>query len=1142
MTRTKLTTLVIGLVLSCGLAFGQTATGSLSGTITDANGAYVPGARLTATSTITGAKLETVSTDAGLYVFPALQPSSYTMSVEKAGFKKLTRTNIEVRIAQRLDLDVKLEIGDVQQTIEVTAQSPLLETSTSDKSVSFSPKFMNEIPLFTGAIRNPRAFVSYMPGVNAGAEVSISGSGGRAQEIQIDGASLIIPESGGVVFSMPSAEMFQEFKLITGGYSAEYGRFGGGVETYLTKSGSNWYHGTAFLNMRRDIWNANAWARNASTNPATSFRPKERQNEIGGAGGGPVYIPKVYDGRNKSFFYYTYTQRLLPANIGFALSTVPTAQMKQGDFSQLGAQTIYDPATTSGTTRTPFPGNRIPTNRFSTVAKNLLPLLPDPTRPTLLQNYDFVNTSVIEQKIWSIKADHAFTTTNRLSFFLSKENGGSRDTGSFPGPIGTALGFSGQAPYNYRVNHDYSFSPALFMHTTVGISATRQFWDNPAQAGFASKLGIPRQTGAGDAMPRIQFRGAAGLTPYGVQDGKVANGGQDNDTLMITQGWTLLKGKHEIKFGWDWRKLGTFGFDLAGSNGLYIFNRAQTAVPNSTAGNGHEFASLLLGAVQEASRTELPVLFDRIQYNYSSGFIQDNYRITKKLTLNLGLRYEVPVGFHVPNGNYSGLDPNKGNAGAGGLPGALVFYGKGPGRTGSTRPYPTDWSNIGPRLGFAYQVLPKTVIRGGWGIFYQTLGNGGCGCRQGFANTNTLISGSPDPIFNWDGGIPVSPSFRPPPLLDPSLSNFQNIDLFTPSYGKAPRIFNWTFNIQHEVKNFLIDVAYIANQGNGLNSTIMQNQLPTSALSMGSLLTQRLDSPAAAAAGIRLPYPGYPTNRTVGQALAPFPQYNQVIGRNSGQGQTWYDSLQTKVERRFGSFQLMAAYTWSKSLGNSHFRQIFSQQFNIGAQDAYNISDMKSFNPIDQPHVLNLLWTYDLPFGKGKKLLGDSNSIVNGLLGGWVMSGAQRYYSGNLIQLTTPGNPLGQTLGSTATKAVRNNVDISTGASFRDLDPNNPNVRWFNAGAFSPAAPFTLGNAALYYGDFRQPMIAFENIGISKRTTLFQNEKNPVVLSYRADAFNLFNRTRFGGVNGVIGNPNFGRPTGPQVGARAITMGLRLSF
>lgn len=1145
MTRTSITTLFLGMMISCGLAHGQTASGSLSGTITDANGAVVPAAKLVATNTGNGTKLETTSTDAGLYVFPAVPAGGYVLTIEKAGFKKLTRQNIEVRIAQRLDLDVKLEVGDVQQTVEVTAESPLLETSTSDKSISFSPKFMNEIPLFTGAIRNPRTFITYLPGVNSGAgEQSVSGSGGRAQEVQIDGASLIIPESGGTVFNMPAAEIFQEFKLTTGGFSAEYGRFGGGVETYLTKSGSNWYHGTAFLNMRRDIWNANAWARNASTNPATSFRPKERQNEIGGAGGGPVYIPKVYDGRNKSFFYFTYTQRLLPANVAFPLSTVPTAQMKQGDFSQLGGQLIYDPATTQGTTRTAFPGNRIPTSRFSSVARNLIPLIPDPTRPTAQLNYDFVNTDVIEQRIWSIKADHAFSTTNRLAFFLSKENGGTNSTTNFAGPIGTGLGFSGQLPWNIRINHDYSFSPTLFMHTTVGLSAVRQAWNNPAQAGYASKLGIPGLTGPADAMPRILFRGGAALSPYGVQDGKVANGSQDNDTLMVAQGWTWLKGKHEIKFGWDWRALSTTANDLAGANGRFYFNRAQTAIPNSTGGSGHEFASLLLGAVDEADSTVLPVVLPNIRYGYQSGYVQDNYRISKKLTLNLGMRYEVPIGWHDTDGNYSGFDANKPNPGAGNLAGSLVFYGSGPGRTGQKRPYPTDWSNIGPRLGFAYQLMPKTVIRGGWGIFYQTLGNGGCGCRQGFANSNTLLGNGVDPVLNWDGGIPVAANFRPPPLLDPTLSNFQSIDVFTESFGKAPRIYNWSFNIQHEMRGFLIDVAYIGNRGNGLNSTINLNQLSTSELSRGALLTQPLSSTAAQAANVKLPYSGYPLSRNVSQSLRPYPQYNDVIGRNTGQGQTWYDSLQTKVERRFGNFQLLASYTWSKSLSNSHFRQIFSQQFNIGAQDAYNLRDMKSFSPFDQPHVLNVVWTYDLPFGKGKRFLGSSNHIVNGLVAGWVMSGAQRYYSGNLIQVVTPGNPLAAPLGSTVTKAIRNSADIRTGASSGDLDPNNPNVRWFNAGAFSRAPAFGLGNAALYYDDFRNPRIAFENIGISKKTVLWSNEKNPVVLSYRADAFNLFNRTRFGGINGTIdpNNAAFGRPTAPQVGARAITMGLRLSF
>lgn len=1139
MIRKHMSKWVAAFALTSGLAIGQVATGSLAGTITDPNGASVPGAKVIATSTATGVKLETTSTEAGLYVLPTLPVSTYTVTVEKAGFKKVSRTNIEVRIAQRIDMNINLEVGDVQQTVEVSAEAPLLETSTSEKGQTFSPKFMNNLPLFTGAIRSPRSFINYMPGVNAGAELSISGSGGRAQEVQIDGASLIIPESGGTVFNMPSAEMFGEFKLLTGAYSSEYGRFGGGVEMYVTKSGTNWYHGTAFLNMRRDIWNANAWARNASTNPATNFRPKERQNEVGGAAGGPVYIPKVYNGKDKTFFYFTYSQRLLPASISFPLSTVPTAAMKAGDFA--GVQTIYDPATTAGSTRQPFPNNRIPTARFSNVSRNLIPLIPDPTRAALLQNYDFVNQSVIEQKIWSLKFDHAFSATNRVAFFYSMEDGGSKDTVNFNGPIGNGLGASTQKPYNYRVNHDYSFSPTLLMHTTYGYSATRQGWDNPAQRGFASKLGIPGVPAEGDALPRIQFQGQAGLTPYGVQDGKVANGGQDNDTLMITQGYTWLKGKHEFKFGWDWRKLSTFGFDFAGANGRYVFSRAQTAIPNSTSGSGHEFASLLLGGPDSADNTVLPVLLNEIRYRYTSGYFQDNWRATKRLTLNLGFRYEVPVGWHVEQGNYSGIDLTKPNVGAGNLPGALVFFGNGPGRTNQLRPFPTDYSNIGPRVGFAYQASSKTVIRGGWGIYYQTLGNGGCGCRQGFANTNQLLSNGVDPALNWDGGIPLRPGYQPPPLLDPTLSNFQDIDYFGPKYGKAPRVYNWSFNIQHEVAKFLIDVGYVGNRGSGLNSTITLNQLPTSNLSRGSLLTQSVTSPAAVAAGIRVPYAGYP-NRSVAQSLRPFPQYLNVLSRNSGDGQTWYDALQAKVERRFGNFQLLGAYTWSKSLANSHWRQIFSQHFNIGAQDAYNLSDMKSFNPFDQPHVLNILWTYDLPFGQGKRFLGSANHLLNAAVGGWTISGAQRYYSGNLIQLVTPGNPLSATLFSTTTKANTTGAPIRLNTDRSTLDPNDPSSRWLNPAAFSAAAPFTLGSAALYHDDFRQPMVAFENMSFSKRTVLFPNEKNPIDIQIRADAFNLFNRTRFGGINGVVGNANFGRPGGPQVGARAITMGLRVNF
>ena len=396
--------------------------------------------------------------------------------------------------------------------------------------------------------------------------------------------------------------------------------------------------------------------------------------------------------------------------------------------------------------------------------------------------------------------------------------------------------------------------------------------------------------------------------------------------------------------------------------------------------------------------------------------------MTTRLTLNLGVRYEVPIGWHIPDGNgYSHVDINVPNPAAGGRPGALVFSGTGPGRTGVNRFYPTDWSNFGPRLGFAYQIASKTVFRGGWGIYYQGLSSGGCGCRAGFAGTNNLQSDGQNAVINWDNGIPVQPGYRPPPIIDPTIVNFQSVQYQGPTAGQPGRIYNWSANIQHEFKNFLFDIAYQGNRGTRLNSTVDLNQLPASLLSRGSLLSQRIDSPAAIAAGITPPFAGFPASQSVAQSLRPFPQYLSVQSLFAGWGKSWYDALQAKVERRFGTFQLQANYTWSKSLGMGHYRQVFGQVGSPGAtpQDYYNLDDSKSYTNFDIPHVFNILGTFDLPFGKGQKFLNSSNGLVSRLVGGWTLATANVYRKGTLIWLNTPGNPLGNgVLFAPVTKAM----------------------------------------------------------------------------------------------------------------------------
>ena len=1141
------------MLLGANVGFAQ-QNGSLSGTVTDLTAGAVPAAKVTATHTDTGLKTETVSTAAGVYVFASLPVGIYEVSVEKTGFKRLNRKNIEIRVAQRLALDLPLEVGNVSESVEVTAQGPLLETETSERGQSFSNQMMSTLPLFTGGIRSAATFVTYMPGVNSYREVSVSGSGGRGKEVMIDGASLTIPESGGTVFNFPGTEMFQEFKLVTAAYSAEYGRFGGGVETYVTKSGGNDIHGAAFWYARRDIWNANSWANNA----ARRAKPKERFNEAGFAVGGPVRVPWVYDGRNKTFWFVTYSRDMRPATVSTVTSTVPTVKMKNGDFSEIG-RVIYDPLTTVGNVRQQFANNLIPANRLSAISKKFIASLPDPNLPGVTNNFAFNNLSQVLDNVWSLKVDHAFTPNNRISYFHSFQTNNTASTTALPGPLGQGLGASTQRPQNFRVNHDWIVRPNFLIHTTFGFSRTQQAWDNPAQVGFASQAGLKLPT---DATPRIQFNAADGLTNWGVQDGKVNNGGQNNWTTHVSQNISWVRGKHEYRMGWDIRRLRTIAFDAAGTNGLFNFERAQTALPTATGTTGHSFASFLLGAPNQVSFTTLPTPDVQIRYGYHAGYFQDNWKIKSNLTLNLGVRYEVPVGWHMANYQMSGVDLKLPNPAAGGLPGALIFAGSGAGRTGTKRFYPTDFSNFGPRLGFAYKATSKTVVRGGFGIYYQTLGNGGCGCNLGFGGPpGNLLSDGINPAVQWDAGVPI-PQGAKPPFIDPGFGVISSstasgtLDVFGPDYGKAPRVFNWSLNVQHEIKGFLLDIAYVGNRGRGLASSLFINQVDPKYLSLGALLRQRIDSAAVIAAGYKKPYAAFPDSGTLAQALRPYPQYFDVVDRNSGDGQTWYDSLQIKGERRFGPWQMMAAYTWSKSLGKLHYRQIFTQT-QTTPQNNYDLSDTKSLLPFDQPHMINILNSINLPFGRGKKLLGSSNRVVDALVGGWTLGIINRYAQGGPLDVVAPNTLNAGTLFTRYKKANLTGVAIRTGIDRTTLDPNNPNARWFgctpqlvagsttqftcaaNSTPFSIPGEFEFGKASQFLNAFRQTPVFTENISIVKQFNFTGDGR--VRFVYSANIFNLFNRTNFG-VNGTIGNADFGKATGPQIGARAITMGGRLEF
>ena len=1203
----------------------QTNTGSISGSVSDPNGAMIPSASVVATHVPTGRQYTTQTTAAGLYVFPSLPTGPYTLTVKQAGFKSFVQSGIEVRLDLRETIDIKLALGTVKEVVEVKGSAPVLETSNAVRGTGLSPQTISNLPLYAGgSVELATSFVGYMPGVNSGSSgTSINGSNARAEEILIDGGSLVSPESGGLSYYFPGFYAYSEMKLLTSGFSAENGRVGGGIIEFVTKSGTNAVHGGMYMNIRRDIFDAVPWATNqaaASRNQApcrapqaVACRAKERMNEEGGYAGGPVYIPHVYDGRNRTFWYFTWAGYWQPASVGVATETQPTAAMTQGDFSELlylpkGAIKIYDPTTTLNGTRTAFTGNIIPTTSFSQISKKFLPLIPTgftgapltltngTTGPAIQNNYLYNNQTIVTDKNWTFKIDHSIHQKNRIAFFASHRVTTTGTDTSLPGPLNAGYN-SINAPYYLRSTDDYTINSHMLLHSLWSFSDDRGIWQIPDQNGWGTKLGFPLTAGTNeDATPIVNFSGDLNgcCTAYGMPQGKVSNGGQWNWTMQVDQILTWIHNKHEIKMGWEIRRLRTTSNDWAGTNGTYNFSRMETAYSKSDSSSGTPFASFLLGDADSGNAAALPVFVQNIRYGYHAGFIQDTYRIRPKLTLDLGLRYEVPIGWHMLNGDYGTFNPTAGDyfPTANGipavtLPGAVQYMGSGQNRIGSTRPYPTDFSEFGPRLGFAYNVKPSMVIRGSWGIFYQALGSTDC-CTDGIGGGSfAQNSDSFNPAFNWDpgtanpnrptgnpGGVQPSSSFVGPQQL-PGVDNLggwfegggNNLTYLGPHFGKAPRIYDYNLTLQKEYKGWLFEGAYVGNRGHGMWSTMMMNTIRTNNLYLGTagpagdtnLLQAKITDPnlciqtstyspmIGCTNGVaNQPFPTFSAfggGATLNQALRPFPQYLSVVSFNSGDGQTWYDAFQGKVEHRFGDLNLTGSWVYSKSETMLSAQQIWTSGSTStqGAQDYYKPYNDKSFANEDIPNYVNIVASYRAPFGRGKKWLSNANPIVNHIVGGWMASWTQQYRSGGLVNEVNPTDYLNAETYVNLTKLTDTGMPVKTGISSTSLNPNSTTDYWFNHGTSAPVKitpAFTLGNYSYFNNQFRNPWYRGENISLGKDIKI----RESVLLHYQLNAFNILNRTDFGNITGGISSSRFGLPASAMAGPRVITMGLRLEF
>jgi hypothetical protein len=1131
----------------------QSDRGTITGRVLDPAAAVVPNAKVDAVNQGTKVKYSATTNETGVYSIQQIPVGRYDLSVEAPGFSRYLRRDLDINVAQTVTLNATLTVGAVDQTVEVTAAAPALEANTSDVGTVVNRTMVMDLPLsVSGNMRNPESFIFLAPGVTGDANnTQINGSQSRAKEVLVDGIGSTSPESGGVLFTYPSVEAIAEFKLLSSNYSAEYGRTGGGFEIFTTKSGTNSLHGSVFDYLRNDALDARGFF--------SKTTPVNRQNEFGFALGGPVVIPKVYDGRNKTFFHVVYSGFRFRQGATNTLTTIPTTDFRKGDFSRLVDRTgkavaIYDPGTTrpdgaGGTVRDQFPGNAIPQSRFSSVSQKILSLYPTPVNNSLTNNYLTTGAKTFDRDQLNVKFDHAFSDRSRLSVFTYIGTQTTATAELLPQPLSPAKTEDYRSRWA-RLTHDYIVSPAILNHFALGFTREGQFWDTlSANQDWPNKLGLKGvETGKGNSFPIVTFTGgysllggsdpssASSLTdPSGANNKSV--GMQVNNAWQLSDSVSWIRGNHSLKFGVEARWLQTNGADFVLSQGRFNYNSLETALLTSAGRSttGDAFASFLLGAVDTAAMNVLAVVPGN-RYRYLAGFVQDDWKVTRRLTLNIGMRYDLFFPRAERFNNMSGFDPNMANPSAGNRLGAIAFLGEGSGRNGLTSFADTYYKNFGPRFGFAYSLNDKTVFRGGYGIYYAP-GNATAGLRSsqnfgvGFnaSPTPSTTDGGATPAFIWDGGFPQN--FVRPPMISPTVANDQAVNYIGPADGRPPYFQSWSLGIQRELPaRFMIEADYVGNKGTRLGTNLMNiNELDPKYLSLGSLLSRPATSAEAQAAGIALPYAGF--NKSVGQALRPYPQYLAISERSNPNGNSTYHALQVKAEKRMsGGLTALVAYTWSKSLSDGNVQAGGGP----GGQTYYNRRLEKAISTDDVPQSVAASVLYELPFGPGKKFL-NHKGVIGRVAGGWTFTAIHQYSAGKPIVLSA-NNTLPVPSGGVG--GLRPNVvaGVNRVAGFSNFDPQTD--RYINPAAFTLPAAYSFGNAARSYTDLRAFPMLNESWGVVKRTVLAEN----VLLTFRAEFFNVFNRVVFAAPASNVSNSNFGRVSSQANNPRQGQLALKLEF
>ncbi len=1127
----KLLTLVGALSLSL---YGQGDRGGITGVVTDNSGAAVPAVAVEVMNTATNIRFETVTTSTGAYRFVGLPIGPYQLTAKIDGFNTFIQQGIQVQTNQTLTVDIALTVGSVAENITVSGGVPLIQTESTDVGMVVESKQFLDMPLtLGGGIRNPSNFIKLSPGVTPTGTwtKSISGGGGFQDQIYYDGIALSRGDLSNDAEVNPSVDAIAEFKLITNNYSAEYAHAMGGVTSFTMKSGTNDLHGSAFHFLRNEKLDARGFF--------APSRPASKQNEFGGTIGGPVVLPKLYNGKNRTFWFFSFDQFYRRGGALAGLNTLPTSRMQQGDFGELN-RVIYDPASSSNPAlRTPFPNNVIPKDRFSNVSSVMLPYLPTPELPGVVNNSVApLDSPRADERTVGFKIDHQFSVNHRISGMY---NDTFRPSYKSPGPsrLIPVGGMSETALLNYNLqkvrtnvlhlNFDSNISPTTLNHIGLGYSRFRnpnfslgfdQGWTQP-NGGKLGLLGLQF-----DLFPTVQFD-TEGYTRFGDH---IASDNRFH-TFTFLDTLTMIRGNHTLKIGGEVQQHRDNYRVFDNGGGTFNFTRQTTGNGDPNIQSGDAFASFLLGQVNQGTaffRDSIP----GGRYTVYGFFIDDTWKVTNKLTLTMGFRWEPITPHSDPYGRISFMDVNARNAAAGNLPGAMHFGGS-PGN--GNRYLDVLWNNYAPRFGAAYRVADRTVIRGGFGIFNSNYINQGIGLPAfGYSTTALFASGDAgiNPAFGWDGGFPQN--FRRPPVTDPTAANRQGVTAVFPDQYKLPYKIQWNLLVEHQFANDLsMSFGYVANAGRHLYASQQLNQLlPQYENVNPALLRANINSPEARAAGFSEPFAGFSAlwgaQGTVAQALRSFPQYANVGTYGSTFGNSGYHSFQYKLDKRYSrGLTSTVAYTWSKFLTDA---AMFDS--NPGQQSAYNRE--KSYHPSDYPHVLTFSLVWDVPFGDGRKWK-SSNGFVNGILGGWQLATVNSYTSGGRLFVTTNNTLPFFNLGlrpDLVSGDIRSNVDMGS------YDPADPSKNtYLNRSAFAQPGAGQYGNAPRAL-DVRGPMRMEESFAVFKQTKIGERFTH----QFRMEMQNPLNRTVFGNPITDFTSAAFGRINSTQIGPRNIQFGMKLLF